>query len=668
MVEGAGSFAPFETPVDEEAVIELELASSEEESAVSRRNLVPATIASVLLHIWLLVMLGSILLPDFRSSDAAPLETRIEKKEVEEPEKPIDYELANPRDRELKVRKVVNAMSIGLQHNPRPKPRSKPELLAKLDLRRRRQQMYDIPEGIKVDERLVVKGTTGEAIIELESALDRVTWEIGQNLQERKVLLVWLLDASGSLAKQRKTISGRLRRIYGELDALKESGQIPRRDQPLLTGVVSYGTQAHFLTPEPIASFKEVQQAVNGLRVDELGRENVFSAVRQVMRSWGRYRVKNGRRIMLIVVTDESGDDFEMQVPAINLCRRYGARAYVIGPSAVFGRRKGYVPYVARENGKTYQLPVDLGPETARYELVDLPFWFEGPQYRNLSAGFAPYALARLVNETGGVYFTTNMTTMAGLARVGSFDAQVMKMFEPDYRFGTPNDYDKDLRKHPLRAAVVRAAQLSRRFKPERTPTLDLRVTPANFRRAASAAQQTVARTQYMLDTILSAFSPGLEKQYAIEPSARWRMSYALNYGRLLAMKVRAMEYNYALANLKGSLTAQDVGSKSNHWIFRPDKTLHYAVNYRRTAKQAEELLRRVLAEAPDTPWGILAARELRYPFGLRIVQRFIPPPKPRPRKAGPNKKRILLAPDPKKKRPPKKPAPKPRPPKLPRL
>jgi len=209
---------------------------------------------------------------------------------------------------------------------------------------------------------------------------------------------------------------------------------------------------------------------------------------------------------------------------------------------------------------------------------------------------------------------------------------------------------------------------LSRQFKPERTPTLDLRVTPANFQQIASTAQQTVARTQFMLDTILSAFSPGLEKQYAKEPSARWRMSYALNYGRLLAMKVRAMEYNYALANLKGSVTRQDVGSKSNHWIFRPNKNLVYAVNFRRTAQKAQELLRRVVAEAPNTPWGILAARELRHPFGLRIVQRFIPPPKPRPRNVGSAKKRILLAPDPRKKRPPKKPAPKPRPPKLPRL
>ena len=38
------------------------------------------------------------------------------------------------------------------------------------------------------------------------------------------------------------------------------------------------------------------------------------------------------------------------------------------------------------------------------------------------------------------------------------------------------------------------------------------------------------------------------------------------------------MEYNYACAQLKNDLTPQDVGSKSNHWIFRPDNKLNYAM------------------------------------------------------------------------------------------
>ena len=337
------------------------------------------------------------------------------------------------------------------------------------------------------------------------------------------------------------------------------------------------------------------------------------------------------------LVTDESGDDFDLHVDAIKLCQRYGAQAYVIGPTAAFGRKKGYVPYVAPENGKTYQLEVDLGPETAMFDLVDLPYWYSGPQYRNLSSGFGPYALSRLVSETGGVYFTTNMTTMQGLARSGYFDSQAMKPFQPDYSFGTINEYAADLARHPLRYAVVQAARISRLNKAEGTPRLSMRVTPANYRQVADTAQQTVAKSQLMIENILEAFPPNVDKHYELEPSARWRIAFNLSYGRLLANRVRCYEYNAAMAEMKGGLTPSDIATKSNQWIIRPSDKLNYATSPRGQARKAEEYLRRVVEEAPGTPWAILAGRELQNPVGIRIVQRFIPPPKQPPATARPH-------------------------------
>ena len=38
-------------------------------------------------------------------------------------------------------------------------------------------------------------------------------------------------------------------------------------------------------------------------------------------------------------------------------------------------------------------------------EQIRLPFWYNGPQFDILEAGFGPYALSRLANETGGIYF-----------------------------------------------------------------------------------------------------------------------------------------------------------------------------------------------------------------------------------------------------------------------
>ena len=406
----------------EDEIIDLELAEDPgSEGGATRRMGLSGTVVSLLLHAWLLVNLSGF----FPSDDVDSFSDQVidmvfrEAVEVEEPEEIIEYELANPDERELEVREVINAASVGVVRSETPRPEEAPTPLTEIPPIELRATTYDIPEGMEVDDRIVVKGSIGEAVVQFESALDMVTWEIANNLKERKVLLIWMLDASASLNSQRQAVRKRLKRIYGELDALKEVGQLPKQDKPLLTGVISFGQRTTFLTKAPTARFTDIEKAFAAVKTDDSGKEYVFTAVRQVMSNWGAYRIRRGRRIMLVAITDEAGDDHGPPLEAaIKTCRRRGAKAYVIGPSAPFGTRKGYVPYVAPENGKTYQLPVDLGPEAAIADHVSIPFWFNGPQYDRppLSSGFAPYALARLVRETGGIYFMSNIhLTVNGL-------------------------------------------------------------------------------------------------------------------------------------------------------------------------------------------------------------------------------------------------------------
>lgn len=639
-----------------------------------QRLSVGGIVVAAILHIAMLLFMKQIVVHHEHIFPEPALDGEIAKEVKEQPleDQPVDFVLADPDERELEVRKVLNATSVGVSKTVDPKLKSPPEVLREIDPTLTRREMYDIPEGVEVSERVVVQGTTGNELVQIESALDRVTWEIASNLQERKVLLVWMLDASGSLKAQREAIVNRLDRIYGELDALKQEELIPRKDQPLITGVVAYGAQTTFMTKDLTNDYAEIKTAIAGVPEDPSGQENVFTAINQTMGRWAKYRSLHGRRIMLVVVTDETGDDFAAHEPAIDICRRYGAQTYVIGPHAVFGRRKGRVPYVAPENGQTYQLPVDLGPETPAYDLVDLPYWYGGPQHTYLSSGFGPYALTRMVRMTGGIYFATKMTTMSALAPQGYFGAEAMKPFEPDYKYGLPEEYLRDVQRNPLRMAVINAARLSRTVKPEGTPSMELRVRPQQYRQQAKDAQKSVAKSEYYVDQILSAFPEGIEKQLDRESSPRWRVTFALAYGRLLAQKVRCLEYNLALADMAVKLTPEDVGTKSNHWIFKPHEKLTHATAARKLAKTATDLLQLVNDEAPGTPWAVLAQRELRHPLGLKVIQRFIPPPpppKPRPQaNPTPPKPRLLLAPEPKKPTPPPQPQPKPRPPVLPRL
>jgi len=644
-----------------------------DDARFSARGSVPGTVLSLIFHVWLLLQLSRWSVENEVTWYSPPIESRIDR-DIEEPPEEIEsvnYELADPKDRELDVREVLNAASVGLSQTLQAKQESAPARLDELNPEMRQLPAFDIPEGLQVDDRMVVKGTTGESMIQIESALDLITWEIANNLRESRVLVVWLLDASGSLQKQKDVIAKRLRRVYGELDALQASTSlIPRHEQPLLTGVVTFGDRTVFLTENPTEKFEEVLEAIQSSPIDPSGVENVFGAVKQVVNNWSRYRTQQRRRIMVVTVTDEAGDDFSDSLePAIAYCQRFGAKAYVIGPAAVFGRRQGFVPYVAPENGRTYRLPIDLGPETATQEVVELPFWYDGPQLDYLSSGYAPYALARLVHETGGVYFLTNMTTMSGLSPIGVFDSARLKPFAPDYSFGSLPDYERDLRKYPLRVAVYQAAAMSRQFPPNGTPRLDMRVTAGNFRQTATDAQKSVAQSQLMIDSILSVFPDGIEAHLDREPSSRWRMNFCLTYGRLLAQKARCQEYNYAFAWLKTNLANEDIETKSNHWIVKPDSKLNFTASFKKQADKGRMLLQRVVDEAPGTPFAVLAQRELQHGFGIQIEQRFIPPPPPAPPRPpgtpAPPRKVVLFADPP---RPATPPPPPPKPPVLPRL
>ncbi len=630
---------------------------------------------SVLLHVWLLGTLGGMMFEHRRFRSPLSIETVFDnvitpEKEPEE----IKYELANPGDVERPQTTSTNAASIGRALSDVPKQEAAPITLPDYVGIGPSRPRFDVPEGLRVSDKVIVQGTTGEGMIQLEGALDRVTWEISKHLQEKRVLLVWLIDASGSLNKQRELVAKRMKRIYGELNALEKQEQFAKQDRPILTGVVSFGQQTNFLMREPTDNFEEIVDAVLKAPNDPSGVENVFGAVAQVVDRWHKYRIDQGRRILIVTVTDEAGDDHGSPLDlAIAKCRRYGAIAYVLGPASPFGKRRGYVPYLAPEDRKTYQIPVDLGPESVVVENVEIPFWYDGPQYENLSSGFGPYALSRLVKETGGVYFTTQMTTMAGLATVGTYDPHLMKAFEPDYRYGSPQEFLVDMSKHPVRAAVFAMAQYSQTtsLKANGTPQMSFRLQANNFRAVFGEAQKSAAITGLAIDSILAQMPPSAEKAYDAEPSLRWRLAFSLNYGRLLAQKIRAMEYNTALAQLKTSFSENDINSTVNQLIFRPDREINYAVNLKKPARIAQEHLERVVAEAPGTPWAVLASRELRDGFGIRVEKRFIPPPpppKPGAKTAEPKPKlRPKFANETKPAPPPKPAAPKP-PPVLPKL
>ena len=113
---------------------------------------------------------------------------------------------------------------------------------------------------------------------------------------------------------------------------------------------------------------------------------------------------------MVIVVTDEVGDDEPQLEGAIEVAVKAKVPVYVLGSQAIFGRVEGRMNYTDPKTGRIYfNLPVRQGPESVMLEQIRLPFWYGGNQYDILDSGFGPYALSRLAGATGGIFFVTRL-------------------------------------------------------------------------------------------------------------------------------------------------------------------------------------------------------------------------------------------------------------------
>ena len=57
-----------------------------------------------------------------------------------------------------------------------------------------------------------------------------------------------------------------------------------------------------------------------------------------------------------------------------------------------------------------------------------------------------------------------------------------------------------------------------------------------------------------------------------------------------------------------------------------PDTSIQYSDKAATAAREADSLLHRVIDEHPETPWALLAQRELKDPLGFKWVEWYVPP------------------------------------------
>lgn len=460
----------------------------------------------------------------------------------------------------------------------------------------------DIVEPPKA-EMLSQVATTGgtEYTGGVEGSIDRLAFEIANSLREKKTLVVWLFDVSPSLSVRREKIADRVENVYGQLNTLNVGS-----DKALRTAIGVFGEKTSMVTDDPIDETADVVKAVRSIKSEESGKENVFNAVLTATQRYLTYRTKQNRAMMIIVVTDEAGSDADKLEQAIQLTKRYGIKCFCVGDAAPLGRQKVEAEFTL-DNGETVIGVMDRGPEGYFQDRLNLPYFgVNGGHLENISSGFGPYGLTRLCAETNGLFLVGETGMSAGI------DPIIMRSYAPDYR--PIKMLETDIQANAAKRALVGLCEKAR-VESIPVPTTFFPAENDNVLRVAvSEAQKPLAVLDYRLDELLQGLQVG-EKDRAKITEPRWRAVYDLALGRVLAMKARSFGYNMMLAEMKSSPKKFETEG-NNSWRLVPSKDIASGPATKKLAKQAEELLKRVIDEHSGTPWAKLAELEYQTPMG----------------------------------------------------
>jgi hypothetical protein len=613
-------------------------------------GLAPASFTSLILHAALFVILGTIFTP----TGKPPKEMIVSSAPKEEPVFDEINELQQFRFSRQEHPEIGSASAAGDEVVASVAPKFDQTIqMTQRDIPVE-PGVFEMPLLAKsslapqLSQYVAIKGAAGVGAVGAVGAVDRITEEILLSIEQRPTVVAWIFDRSGSMYAQRATINQRFERVYQELGMSHLVKGVPKESKPLLTSVIAFGKDVNLLTPEPTDDLEQVQKLVAGIKNDSSGVEKTFGAVTLAAQRLQHYRTDHPQRnVMIVLFTDEVGDDEDRAEATAALCRRLAIRVYVVGVPAPFGRRNIEVRYVDPDpafDQSEQWIPVRQGPETLMPEAVALGFIGHARRdddlYR-IDSGFGPYWLTRLAYETGGMYFTVHpnrpengQTAAKGPTAIMSawieqfFDPNVMRAYVPDYV--PPVMYQKLVADNKARQALVQAAQMASVMQMN-NPTLEFYAVEGDesaIKRQLDEAQKAAAYLEPRIDAIYKTLKQG-EPDRPKLTQPRWRAGYDLAMGRILAAKVRTEAYNLMLAKAKQGLKPQT--PKANVFTIVAADEISVGSQHEKLARQAREYLERVVREHPNTPWGYVAAIELKEPIGWKWTDRYNPPPPPPP-------------------------------------
>ncbi|MEW4489976.1 vWA domain-containing protein [Thalassoglobus sp. JC818] len=485
-----------------------------------------------------------------------------------------------------------------------------------------------------------VSGEVGARVEGYGAAMHRLTQEIIRMMREQPVIAVWMFDASNSLQDDRKEIRENFHKIYDELNIAKNQAESRKvRYSPLETMVCSFGSDIRKLTQKPTSEIEEIKKAIDRVEDDPSGIENPFSAISRVLDEYGKTALNSDRKLMIIVVTDESGTDDQILEEVISKSETIRSPVYFLGREAVFGHPKARVRWKDPEPPNlTHWVSIDRGPETAFPECLQYTGF--GDRWDSQSSGFGPYGQVRLAKKSGGIFFMLSGEEQDLAGRLAwtdrKFDDLAMKEYEP--LLLARRDYEQSRKSSEFRDTLWQVIVM---LNPNLDKQLNIKrwgysIEPAEFDAQGKEQFDKTLRAMSRVSAALKEVER-IAPMRAEEREPRWRAAYDLLYAQLMSYRVRQFQFLLAL-DQHSRLRPKLKDPKSNEWYFEhtqkllePDeeqirRTKVDMTELNSQREQALALYDVVIKEHPGTPWAVRASAEKRWGFGITFEERFWDP------------------------------------------
>ncbi len=338
---------------------------------------------------------------------------------------------------------------------------------------------------------------------EIGVALDQLAREILRHLKDHKLTVVWLFDESTSMQDDQRTILQKFDRVSSELKLNVEPTK--KSAGALNHAIVGFGQGIDYVLEKPRDDIDLIGKGIKHLKVDSTGVENTMHAIREVVEHYSAL-IRKDRRLLIVLVTDESGDDGADVEEARQALKKYKVPLFVIGRQSLFGYPFAHHQYVDPVTKDVYHPLIRRGPETADVEAYQWDGlhdrWDEQP------SGFAPYELARLTKDSGGIYFVLpSEEFMRVRQREQAYSITQLKEYLPEY--DNRLTYIEKRNSSPLRQllhAIIVETQsfVHRRDYPDRhagARQAGARSRPASDREAERAPRDSEAAREFRQGT-----------------------------------------------------------------------------------------------------------------------------------------------------------------------